>query len=67
MMRANAFILPDINHRDAADFTDPIEHLKKFQTTVQVVEKYTGLTFFNAIPKRNRRPVVEQCAAMMLH
>lgn len=65
--RANAFILPNINHRDAADFTEPLDYLKKFQVTVQVVEKYTGLEFFRAIPARSRRPFMTQCGALMTH
>jgi len=41
MKRANAFIMPNIDHRKAAKTADPVEYLKKFQTTVQVVEKFT--------------------------
>jgi endonuclease G len=67
MKRANAFILPNINHRDAGDFKDSVDYLRKFQTTIQVVEKYTGLEFFRGLSKRDRRPQLEQCAAMMLH
>lgn len=67
LKRANAFILPNINHRDSADFKDPVDYLKKFQTSVQVVEKYTGLEFFRDLSKRDRRPVLEQCTTMMLH
>ena len=67
LKRANAFILPNINHRDAAGFKDPVDYLKKFQTSVQVVEKFTELEFFSALSKRERRPVAEQCIPMMLH
>lgn len=67
MRRANAFILPNINHRDSHDFTDPLEYLKKYQVTVQVVEKFTGLEFFRDLPLRKRRPIVEQCAVFFGH
>lgn len=64
--RANAFILPNINHRDAGKgFADPIEYLKRFQVTVQVVEKYTGLEFFRDLSLRSRRPILEQCTSFM--
>lgn len=67
LQRANAFIFPNINHRDASDFTDPVEYFKKFQVTVQVVEKYTGLEFFRDLPPRKRRPIAQQCAPVMEH
>ncbi|MEJ2377564.1 MAG: DNA/RNA non-specific endonuclease [Pseudolabrys sp.] len=64
--RANAFILPNINHRDAdKGFAEPIEYLKRFQVTVQVVEKYTGLEFFRDLSLRSRRPILEQCTSFM--
>jgi len=65
--RANAFILPNINHRDAPGFKNPADYLKKFQTPVQVVEKYTSLEFFRTLSPRDRRPITDQCTAMMLH
>ena len=68
MKRANAFIMPNINHNEAPGFTkDTVEYLKKFQTTVQVVEQQTGLEFFRGLPARTRRPILTQCATMMLH
>ena len=67
LRRANAFILPNINHRDAHDFTDPLDYLKKFQVTVQVVEKFTGLEFLRDLPLSQRRPILAQCAATMEH
>ena len=66
--RANAFILPNINHRDTGKgFADAIEYLKKFQVNVEVVEKYTGLEFFRDLPLRSRRPILQQCTAFMEH
>lgn len=67
MKRANAFILPNINHRDSKDFTDAVAYLKQYQVTVQVVEKFTGLEFFRDLPARKRRPIMEQCTAIFGH
>ncbi len=67
LRRANAFIMPNINHRDASGFSDPFEYIKKFQVSVQVVEKFTGLEFFSALAPVVRKQVVMQCAAPMSH
>jgi len=67
MKRANAFIMPNKNHNEAPDFKNPADYLRKFQTTVQVVERHTGLQFFRDLPARTRRPIIEQCATMMFH
>ena len=65
--RANAFILPNINHRDSKDFDDPIEYLRGYQVSVRVVERFTGIEFFRDIPLRQRRPIAEQCAGLFGH
>jgi DNA/RNA endonuclease G (NUC1) len=67
LKRANAFVIPNMDHREAQGSSNTVEYLKKFQTTVRVVERHTGLEFFPAIAGRERRPQVEQCATMMLH
>jgi len=67
LKRANAFIMPNINHNEEPDFKNTAEYLRKFQTTVKVVEDFTGLEFFRSLPIRTRRPINEQCATMMLH
>jgi DNA/RNA endonuclease G (NUC1) len=67
MKRANAFIMSNVDHREATDFTTTASYIRKFQTTVDMVERHTGLEFFRALPTRERRPQVEGCATMMLH
>lgn len=68
LRRANAFIMPNINHNESPEFEkNPLEYLKKFQTSVQVVEQHTGLEFFRGLPARTRRPILTQCTTMMLH
>lgn len=62
---ANAFLMPNINHRDAKNFSDPLDYIKKFQVTVQAVENVTNVDFLQAIPAGSRRPVETQCAAMI--
>jgi DNA/RNA endonuclease G (NUC1) len=65
MGRANAFLMPNINHRDAKNFSDPLDYIKKFQVTVQAVEQVTNVEFFPALPASRRRPIETQCAAMI--
>lgn len=62
---ANAFLMPNINHRDAKNFSDPLDYIKKFQVTVQAVENVTNVDFLQAIPAGSRRPLETQCAAMI--
>jgi endonuclease G, mitochondrial len=65
--RANAYVMPNMDHRDTARGMDALSYLKQFRTTVKVVEDQTGLQFFLALPARTRRQQVEQCVASMLH
>lgn len=67
MGRVNAFLMPNINHRDAKNFADPLDYIKKFQVTVQTVERATDIEFFAALPASRRRPIERQCAAVMMH
>jgi DNA/RNA endonuclease G (NUC1) len=67
MGRANAFIMPNIDHRKAQGDTDALDYIKEFQVSVHVVEQFTGLEFFPDLPVRSRRMVTEQCSAMMDH
>lgn len=62
--RANAYVLPNIDHRKMED-KDALEYLKKFRTTVKVVERFAGFQFLTDIP--GRKAQVEECVATMLH
>jgi endonuclease G len=65
--RANAYILPNIDHRPLDTSRDPLEYLKRYRTAVRTVEQYTGLQFLRGIPKRARKAQIEECVATMMH
>ena len=65
--RANAYILPNIDHRKLDKSKDPLEYLKRFRVAVRTVEQFTGLQFLRAIPARDRKAQVQECVATMLH
>ncbi len=62
--RANAYVLPNIDHRPFED-KDALEYLKGFRTTVKVVERFSGFQFLTDIP--GRKAQVEECVATMFH
>jgi len=66
-VRANAYILPNLDHRLTQKKTDSLEYLERFRTSVHVVEDQTGLRFLLALDERTRRPQINQCVATMLH
>jgi DNA/RNA endonuclease G (NUC1) len=65
--RANAYVLPNIDHKELKGKTDSIAYLEKFRTTVQAVEEYTGVRFFSALSAREQRVRKQNCTATMLH
>lgn len=65
--RANAYIMPNVDHRDGKRRIEPLEYLKQYRTTVLMVEEFSGLRFFTGLPSRERRVQTEQCVATMLH
>jgi endonuclease G len=65
--RANAYIMPNIDHRPLDKSRDPLAYLKKYRVAVRTVEQYTGLQFLHAIPKRERKAQIEECVATMVH
>jgi endonuclease G len=65
--RANAYVLPNVDHRPLEDVNDPLEYLKRYRVTLKVVERLTGLQFLRAIPLRERRAQIDECIATMLH
>jgi endonuclease G len=64
--RANAYVLPNIDHKELKGKTKPMAYLDRFRTTVHVVEEYTGLTFFSALSARDQRVRKLNCTATML-
>ncbi|WP_295854849.1 DNA/RNA non-specific endonuclease [Tardiphaga sp.] len=62
--RANAYVMPNIDHR-SNEAKDSLEYLKKFRTTVKIVERYTGFQFLPDIP--GRKAQIEECVATMMH
>jgi DNA/RNA endonuclease G (NUC1) len=64
--RANAYVLPNIDHKELKGKTKPLAYLERFRTTVHVVEEYTGLRFFAALPARDQRVRKLNCTATML-
>jgi len=67
MQRANVFLMPNINHRKQAGFTNSMNYIKKSQVTVQAPEQATNLTFFSDLPVSRRGPLEQECAALMNH
>lgn len=67
MQRANAFIMPNIKHRSTRGLADPFDYIRKYQVTVRMVERLTGLEFFPALAASTRRSVVSRCAEPMEH
>jgi DNA/RNA endonuclease G (NUC1) len=65
--RANAYILPNIDHRKLDKSKDPLEYLKRFRVAVRTVEEFTGLQFLRGIPRRERKAQIEECVATMMH
>jgi endonuclease G len=65
--RANAYVLPNVDHKELKGKTDAFAYLEKFRTTVHVVEEYTGVRFFTAFSARDQRIRKQNCTATMLH
>ncbi len=65
MQRANAFLMPNINHRNVAGFTNSIDYVKRYQITVRALENVTHLDFFPALSASRRRPIETQCAGVI--
>jgi len=65
MQRANAFLMPNIDHRNVAGFSNSVHYVERYQVTVQALEDVTHLNFFPALSESERRPIERQCAAVM--
>jgi endonuclease G len=64
--RSNAFLMPNVDHRDSRGTAKSIAYLNKHRTSVSVIEEYTGLQFFTALQSRERRRLVERCLPAMI-
>jgi endonuclease G len=64
--RANVFLMPNINHRKAEDFTNSMNYIKKFQVSVRALEDVTNIEFLGTLPASLRQTVKTQCAAVMM-
>ncbi len=64
--RANAYVLPNVDHKELKGKTKPFAYLENYRTTVHVVEEYTGLRFFSALSQREQRVRKLNCTASML-
>ncbi len=65
MQRANAFLMPNINHRKAEDYSNSMDYVKKFQITATALEQASNLSFFHDMPVSRRRPIEQACPAVM--
>lgn len=63
--RTNAYILPNIDHRQLDKQRNAFEYLKKYRVAVRTVEQFTGLQFLRAIPARDRASQINECVATM--
>jgi endonuclease G len=64
--RLNAYLLPNVDHRDLQDTDRDLEYLKRYRVGLGTLEKLTGLTFMSALDDRDRRMLKEECPATML-
>lgn len=65
--RANAYLLPNVDHRPLRANRHTIDYLKLYRVGVGTVEAVTGYQFFDALPDRSRRIIEDECAATMIH
>ena len=65
MQRANVFLMPNINHRNADDYSNSMDYVKKFQVTVAALEQASNLSFFHDMPVSRRRPIEQACPTVM--
>ena len=65
MRRANVFLMPNINHRNVADFSNSLDYIERYQVTVQALEDVTHLNFFPALSANQRRPIEAECAGVI--
>jgi DNA/RNA endonuclease G (NUC1) len=62
---ANAFLMPNINHSQAKNFSDPLDYIQKFQVSIQAVEQVTNVDFLPMLAPDSQRPIKAECAGMI--
>jgi endonuclease G len=63
--RANVFLMPNINHRTVAGFSNSLDYIERYQVTVRALEDVTHLNFFPALSASQRRPIEAECAGVI--
>jgi endonuclease G len=65
--RLNAYVLPNVDHREIQDTARDLEYLGKYRVGLGTVERLTGLTFMTALDERTQRMLRRECPGTMLH
>jgi endonuclease G len=67
LVRVNAYVLPNFDHRSVQDTERDLDYLKRYRVGLGTVEKLTGFTFMTALDDRAHRILAEECPDTMLH
>lgn len=65
--RLNAYVLPNIDHREVQNTGRDLDYLQRYRVGLGTVEKLTGLSFMTALDKRMHRKLDRECPDTMLH
>jgi endonuclease G len=65
--RLNAYLLPNIDHREVQDTERDLDYLARYRVGLGTVEKLTGLSFMTALDDRMHRKLSTECPETMLH
>jgi len=65
--RLNAYVLPNIDHREVQGTGRDLDYLQRYRVGLGTVEKLTGLSFMTALDERMHRKLDRECPDTMLH
>ena len=65
--RLNAYLMPNIDHREVQGDTDDLDYLDRYRVRLKTIEALTGWRFFTALDAHERKVLESNCAAMMRH
>lgn len=65
--RLNAYLLANVDHRALQGADEDVDYLEAHRVGLGTVERLTGWQFFAAFGERQRRILLNECAATMLH